>query len=109
MLNNLLHDFSVALLAACLIAVWIASWPSLGIPRPALRAIDRVFGRMMAGCWAVILLGGAVRTWAYREYEWAPAAGLGQVAALAAKHAILAVVVVAGFIGWRRHRRGLAS
>ncbi|MEK7475083.1 MAG: hypothetical protein AAB152_05550 [Candidatus Coatesbacteria bacterium] len=109
MLNNLFHDFAVALLAASLLAVWIAGRPSSRVPPKPLRALERVFARVMAGCWAVILLGGAVRTWAYREYEWAPAAGRGQVVALVVKHVVLVAVVVAGARNWWRLRRRLRS
>lgn len=109
MLNNLLHDFSVALLAASLVTLWAASSKRVAMPRASLVALHRILSRFMAGCWVVIIAGGAVRTWAYREYEWAPYAGRGQVTALVIKHVILVGLVIAGLVAQRRISRRIGA
>jgi hypothetical protein len=96
MLNNYFHDLAVAFLfAASLMAhVVLRHWP--GTPSPAVVTLLR---RVAWGSLAWVLVGGAVRAWFYRDYEWLPRAGTAQVPALAAKHVLLAVLTVWGLIG----------
>ncbi len=107
MLNNLLHDFAVALLLAALFVLALAARPGFGIPEPALRRLYGRLSRLMYLCWAVIIAGGVIRTLGYRQYEWAEAVGRGQVSALAIKHAILGALVVFGLWGQFRLRKRL--
>jgi fatty-acid desaturase len=107
MLNNLFHDFAVALLLAALFAVWLAGRSDSGIPKAALRKLYARMARITYVCWAVILVGGVVRTIGYRQYEWAEAAGRGQVAALAVKHVLLIALVALGVWGQLRLRKRL--
>ena len=106
MLNNFFHDFSVALLAACLLAIWRVGRDE-GIPPEARLRLHRWFSALAKACWAWIIVGGAVRTWAYQEYEWLPAAGRGQVAALVLKHILLVSMVLFGVTVQRRLGRRL--
>ncbi len=106
MMNNLFHDFAVALLAAGFLMMWIVSRRAIGVPDRSLRLIYSKLSRFLVGCWVVILIGGAIRTWAYREYEWQPAAGRGQVLALAVKHVILFGIILPGlWVQWKLHKR----
>lgn len=106
MLNNLLHDFSVALLAGGFLMMYIVSRRAMGVSEKSLHRIYSRLSRFLAGCWVFILVGGAIRTWAYREYEWLPAAGRGQVLALAVKHVILAGIILPGlWVQWKLRKR----
>lgn len=107
MLNNWFHDFAVALLAASLYMIWLMSRPAMGVPRAAQRRLYRGLSRVALGCWIVLALAGAVRTWTYREYEWSAAAGRGQLVALGAKHAVLVGLVLLGLAAQLRVRRRL--
>ena len=100
MLNNLFHDFAVALLFASLLVVSllfqrIRQQDASG-GAPLARDIAAVFNKVIHGCWAVIILGGIVRTLAYERFEWNEAAGRGQVTALVVKHVILVSLIVWG-------------
>ena len=55
--------------------------------------------------WGWIIIGGIIRTLAYEQYEWMPAAGRGQIAALAVKHILLVSLVVWGSIIQTRLRK----
>jgi len=99
MLNNFFHDFAVAMLFCGLIVINLATRKSIGMPKEAQRRLYLSMSRLLKACWAFIIVGGAVRTWAYREYEWMPAAGRGQVAALIVKHVLLVSVVLFGVWG----------
>lgn len=107
MLNNLLHDFAVALLLASLLGIRIVARAASGAD--AARRLYRAFSRLAGGCVVALVAFGAVRTWGYREYEWLPAAGRGQVAALAAKHVVLGALTLLGLVGWWRVRRRFRS
>ena len=111
MLNNLFHDFAVALLFASLLALSLVFRRILRADAagggPLARELAVAFNRVIHGCWVVIILGGIVRTLAYERFEWNEAAGRGQVAALVVKHVILVSLVVWGTVIQVRLRRHL--
>lgn len=100
MLNNLFHDFAVALLFASLLVLSllfrrIRQQDASG-GTPLARDLAAVVNKVIYGCWAAIILGGIVRTLAYERFEWNEAAGRGQIAALVVKHVVLVTLVVWG-------------
>jgi hypothetical protein len=42
------------------------------------------------------VVGGAIRAWFFMDFEWNPAVGKGQVAALIVKHIVLVILTVVG-------------
>ncbi|MDH3319658.1 MAG: hypothetical protein OEO84_08200 [Betaproteobacteria bacterium] len=100
MLNNLFHDFAVALLFASLLmlSLFYRKIRQHGDPAGTalVRAVAGTFDKVIYACWAALILGGIVRTLAYESFEWNEAAGRGQVAALVVKHIVLVSVVVWG-------------
>ena len=100
MLNNLFHDFAVALLFASLLVlsfIYRKTWqPDQPGWNPVARNLASFFNKVIHACWVAIILGGVVRTLAYERFEWSEAAGRGQVAALVVKHVILVSLVVWG-------------
>ncbi len=101
MMNNYFHDLAVAFLfASCVMAqVTLRRWP--GAPAPFVEMLRRVAW----GSLAWVILGGAVRAWFYREYEWLPKAGTAQIPALAAKHVLLVALTAWGLWGVSRLQR----
>lgn len=101
MLNNLLHDFAVALLFASLLVQLhlLREARSGDASRYAfVRKLARHFNAVTIVCWVVIIVGGVVRTLAYQRFEWNEAAGRGQVVALGVKHLLLGSLVVCGTV-----------
>jgi len=96
MMNNYLHDLAVGFLfASTLLAqVVLRYWPG----RPSAEVV-RLLRRVAWGSLAWVLLGGAVRTYFYMEYEWLPHAGQAQIVALGVKHVILVSLTIWGLIG----------
>lgn len=100
MLNNLFHDFAVALLFASLLVLNFlyrktreedgSDWHQI------VCRLAGIFNKVIYACWAGIILGGIVRTLAYERFEWNEAAGRGQIAALVLKHVVLVTLVVWG-------------
>ena len=106
MLNNYFHDLAVAFLfASSLMAhLVLRHWPG---PDPPSAALARTLQRIAWGSLAWVVLGGAVRAWYYKEYEWMPRAGTAQIPALGVKHLLLFGITAWGLIGVVRLRRRL--
>jgi len=114
MMNNYFHDVATALLAASAFALVVLLRRYEAGPRgpEAARYFLEIAERMtklarFSLAW--IVLGGIPRTIWYGEFEWANAAGRGQVTALVVKHVVAAALVVAGVAFWRRLRRRVAT
>ena len=96
MMNNYFHDLAVAFLfASSMMAhVTLRYWP--GTPSPQLA---RLLRRVAWGSLVWVLIGGAIRAWFFKEYEWLPKAGTAQVPALVVKHLLLVALTIWGLIG----------
>jgi hypothetical protein len=109
MMNNYFHDVATALLAASAFALWVLLRRYEAGPRGPGAAryfleIQRAMAKLARFSLAWIVLGGIPRTIWYAEFEWANAAGRGQVAALVVKHVVAFVLVLFGVAFWRRLR-----
>ena len=104
MMNNYFHDLAVAFLFASgvLAHVVLRHWDS---PSPRVVSLLR---RVAWGSLVWVILGGAVRAWFYKEYEWLEKAGTAQVPALVVKHVLLVSLTILGLVGVVRlsRRRG---
>jgi hypothetical protein len=107
MLNNFLHDLAVA--------VFFCAWMGLLVlareaqEQSAVRRLNRAFRKTAGWSFFFILAFGIVRTVYYREYEWYSAVEHGQVAALAVKHALFVVIIVAGWAYLWKTRKNRAG
>jgi hypothetical protein len=113
MMNNYLHDVATALLAASAFALVVLLRRYEARPQgpEAARLFLEIAERMTTLArfsLAWIVLGGIPRTIWYGDFEWANAAGRGQVTALVVKHVVALVLVVLGIGFWRRLRRRVA-
>jgi hypothetical protein len=107
MMNNYFHDVATALLAASAFALWVLLRRyEAGARGPEAARyfleIQRAMAKLARFALAWIVLGGIPRTIWYTEFEWANAAGRGQVAALVVKHVVAFGLVVGGVAFWRR-------
>lgn len=109
MLNNWFHDFSVAMLFCSLILLRLIYQRTQEQPTadwiPFARNLAKSFNKVTHICWAMLILGGIVRTIAYENFEWEEAAGSGQVTALVLKHVLLVSLIVWGTIMQFRLRK----
>ncbi len=96
MLNNFFHDLSVALFTCALLGqaqLWRAAPRAGAAARPIIDALDRLAVRVARWSFAGIMVFGAVRAAAFRDFEWLPAVGRAQVPALAVKHVLLVALL----------------
>ncbi len=106
MMNNYFHDVATALLLASGLVMWII-----------VKKYEEAYGKEVTGYFIKIygsvtriakfsllwiIIGGIPRTIAYKEFEWANAAGKDQVPALIIKHIIAFVFVGCGAYIWIR-------
>ena len=100
MLNNFFHDFSVAMLFVSLLGLsYIYRISANSFSEESAQVVLGIytfFKKTILVAWIWIIVGGIIRTWAYEDYEWLPAAGRGQIAALIVKHILLVSFVIWG-------------
>lgn len=114
MMNNYLHDVATALLGASAFTLWVMLRRYDAGPRgPDAARYFLELHRAMTGLARVslawIVLGGIPRTIWYGDFEWANAAGRGQVVALVVKHVVALAFVAGGVVLWTRLRRRVAE
>lgn len=101
MLNNYFHDLAVGILFANILLslIFCRLIEKRGIDSGDLvNDFVRLSSRITWGALTFIVAGGIVRTATYKSFEWAEAAGRGQVTALIVKHLLLVGCTVAGII-----------
>ena len=103
MLNNYFHDVATALLLASGYVIWVIvkRYDASAKTGETTEYFLNIYGKSVklakiALIW--IVLGGIPRTIFYAEFEWANAAGKGQVAALIVKH-----ILAFAFVGMGAH------
>lgn len=107
MISNYFHDLAVAILAVSVLATYyigrfLDDNPVRDLILPGL------FNRLRLVTYAAlayILVGGAVRAYFFMDFEWNPAVGRGQVAALVIKHIILVTLTAVGIIVHIRYQK----
>ena len=112
MLNNYFHDLAVGVLFSSILTARFLRRGLDAAPAERRRFMAEIAGQLGAVANASLLwivIGGVVRAIAYRDFEWQPAAGRGQVPALFAKHVVLVSTTVAGVLLLHDLRRGLES
>jgi putative copper export protein len=98
MIVNYFHDLAVGTLAAAVFVIYLLgryldNHPERDI---VISNIIRRFSLLSYGALAYIIVGGAIRAWFFMDFEWNPAVGKGQIAALVFKHIVLVALTVIG-------------
>jgi hypothetical protein len=107
MMNNYFHDVATALLLAGGYVIWVIvkRYDASEKNRETTEYFLSIYGKAVklakiALIW--IVLGGIPRTIFYAEFEWANAAGKGQIVALIVKHILAFAFVGTGAYIWAR-------
>ena len=106
MMNNYLHDVATAILASSAFVLHSVyriegSCSGSGATEFFLKTYQRMV-RLARFALAWIIIGGIPRTIFYTSFEWANAAGKGQIPALIVKHILIVILVAGGIWGWRK-------
>ena len=108
MMNNFFHDLSVAMFGCAIGALWLLAREKSGRSAETLELLERFeAAALKTAKWSFfwILAFGAVRSAAFKQFEWLPMAEKGQVAALIVKHVLFTVLIVWGLLQLRARRR----
>lgn len=100
MLSNFFHDFAVAMFTCAVIGrgeLWRFAAQAGEGATAVVEALDRFAMKVTSVSLGGIIVLGAVRLWAFMDYEWNPALGRGQIPALGAKHMVLSALLAWGF------------
>lgn len=110
MMNNYFHDVATAIL---LVASILMMFLIKEVERHGNMEVKRLFvdlypkmSHIIGGTIVFIIMAGIVRTFTYKDFEWANAVGNEQVPAIIVKHVLVVLFLFYGFRGWIRvHRR----
>ena len=110
MMNNYFHDVATALLAASGFVVWTIvkrydASSKTGETTEYFLKIYRNTTKFAKFSLVWIVIGGIPRTIFYKEFEWANAAGKGQITALIVKHILAFAFVGLGAYLWVKINR----
>lgn len=110
MMNNYFHDVATAML---LVASLLMMFLIREVERHGNVEVKRLFvdvypkiSHIIGGTIVFIIMAGIVRTFTYKDFEWANAVGNEQVPAIIVKHILVVLFLFFGFRGWFRvHKR----
>lgn len=110
MMNNYFHDVATAML---LVASLLMMFLIREVERHGNVEVKKMFvdlypkmSHIIGGTIVFIVMAGIVRTFTYKEFEWANAVGNEQVPAIIVKHIVVVIFIIVGLKGWIRvHRR----
>lgn len=110
MIANYFHDLSVAILASNILVVFFLGryLDRHGARETFIPDLFRKLARVTYYALAYVIVFGAVRAYFFMDFEWNPAVGRGQTAALVVKHVILVAVTVFGVIAHLRYHKRYA-
>lgn len=113
MMNNYFHDVATAML---LVASILMMFLIKEVERHGNIEVKKLFvdlypkmSHIIGGTIVFIIMAGIVRTFTYKDFEWANAVGNEQVPAIIVKHILVVLFLFFGFRGWIRvHKRAKA-
>lgn len=109
MMNNFFHDLSVAMFGCAIGALFLLARERQANGDSNITALldrfERFSTKTAKWSFIFILLFGAVRSAAFKQFEYLPMAEKGQIAALIVKHILFAVLIVWGLVQLRAQRR----
>ena len=105
MIVTYFHDLSVAILFSNVLVVALVarSVEARSWGEELVGDLFKKLARVTYWALAYVILGGAVRAYYFMDFEWNPAVGRGQVAALVVKHVFLVTLTVVGLLWHRRY------
>ena len=107
MISNYLHDLSVAVLASNILVVYFLGkyLDKNDVKNDIIPAVFKKLSYVTYGALTYVLLGGGLRAFYFMEYEWNPAIGKDQTAALIVKHILLFLLTVFGIIAHMKYQK----
>lgn len=110
MMNNYFHDLAAGIVFVCGVfmfkSVRNAEKSGSKEVKEFFLATYPVLVHILGGSIIFMLFAGTIRTFTYKDFEWANAVGIGQVYAILVKHVILGSIFFYGIALWvKSHRK----
>lgn len=110
LMNNYFHDFAAGVVFVCGITMFVLvdkaqKHPSREAKELAV-AVYPTLVHIIGGAVIFMLFAGVIRTFTYKDFEWANAVGIDQVPAIIVKHIIVGGIFFYGVALWvKAHRK----
>ena len=110
MMNNYFHDLAAGIVFVCGVTMFLMVKKAAELDtRPAKEIVTAVYPKLVhiiGGSIIFMLFAGTIRTFTYKEFEWANAVGNAQVPAIVVKHIILGGIFFYGIALWiKAHKK----
>ncbi|MDH5415427.1 MAG: hypothetical protein OEW87_14920 [Flavobacteriaceae bacterium] len=104
MMNNYFHDLAAGIVFVCGVTMYImvksATEAGSKEAKELALGVYPTLVHIIGGSIIFMLFAGVIRTFTYKEFEWANAVGVGQVYAIMVKHVILGAIFFYGIALW---------
>lgn len=109
-MNNYFHDFAAGVVFVCGIVMFkMVDWAQKMESREAKEIVQGVYPavvHIIGGAIIFMLFAGVIRTFTYKDFEWANAVGIGQVPAIIVKHIVVGGIFFYGVALWiKAHKK----
>lgn len=110
MMNNYFHDFAAGIVFVCGVVMYVMikrAEESDGTAAKQLAlGVYPTLVHIVGGSIIFMLFAGIIRTFTYKEFEWANAVGASQVPAIIVKHIMLGGIFFYGVALWiKAHKK----
>ena len=110
LMNNSFHDFAAGVVFVCGITMYIMVRSAYNSDsRAAKEIVNDVYPTLVhviGGAIIFMLFAGVIRTFTYKEFEWANAVGVNQVPAIIVKHIVVGGIFFYGIALWvKAHKK----
>lgn len=110
MMNNYFHDLAAGIVFVCGVVMFASvkkaeETGSIEVKKFFLGVYPTLV-HIIGGAIIFMLFAGVIRTFTYKDFEWANAVGVGQVYAIMVKHVVLGGIFFYGIALWvKSHRK----
>lgn len=110
MMNNYFHDLAAGIVFVCGVAMFVAVKKAQEMGSREVKefflGVYPTLVHIIGGSIIFMLFAGVIRTFTYKDFEWANAVGVGQVYAIMVKHVVLGGIFFYGIVLWiKAHRK----
>jgi len=110
LMNNYFHDFAAGVVFVCGITMFVmVDLAQKHLSREAKEIAIGVYPTLVhiiGGATIFMLFAGVIRTFTYKDFEWANAVGIDQVPAIIVKHIVVGAIFFYGIALWiKSHKK----
>lgn len=110
MMNNYFHDLAAGIVFVCGVVMFVSAKKVEEMRSKEVKefflGVYPTLVHIIGGAIIFMLFAGVIRTFTYKDFEWANAVGIGQVYAIIVKHIVLGGIFFYGIVLWiKSHKK----